>query len=67
MRKVIKLKSSSTVYRKKLIKFIFRENTKIRPYLNCIRTGEKYITDRDHDKYTGCIKSVKVSYNLIIS
>ena len=49
------------------MEFIFRENTKMRLYSNCIRTGEKYITDRDYDKCTGYIKSVKISYNLVVS
>ena len=37
MRKVTKSKSLSTVRRKRLVKFIFREGIEIRPYTNCIK------------------------------
>ena len=67
MRKVTKFKSLSIIRRKKLVKFIFRENTEMRPYTNYIKTGERYITDRNHDKCAGCIRNIKSSYNLVIS
>ena len=67
MRKVTKFKSLNTARRKRLIKFIFRENIKIRPCSNYIKTGERYIADRNHDKYTKYIRNTKLSCNLVIS
>ena len=67
MRKVTKSKSSSIVRRKKLIKFIFRKGIEMRPYTNCIKSGKRYVTDRNYDKYIRCIRGAKSSCNLVIS
>ena len=67
IRKITKFKSLNTVCCKKLIKFIFRENIEIRPCTNYIKTGKRYITDRNYDKYTGYIRNTKLSCNLVIS
>ena len=67
MRKIIKSKSLSTVRRKRLVKSIFRENIEMRPCTNCIKTGERYIADRNHDKCARYIRNTKLSYNLVIS
>ena len=45
IRKVTKSKSLNIICRKRLVKFIFRENTEIRFYTNYIKTGERYIAD----------------------
>ena len=67
IRKVTKSKSLNTARRKKLIKFIFRKNIEIRFYTNYIKTGERYIADRNYNKYTGYIRNTKPLCNLIIS
>ena len=67
MRKVTKSKSLNIARRKRLVKFIFRENIEIRPCTNYIKAGKRYIADRNHDKYTGYIRNTKSSYNLVIS
>ena len=65
--KITKSKSLNTVRRKRLVKFIFRENIEMRPCTNYIKTGERYIADRNHDKYIRYIRNIKSSYNLVIS
>ena len=66
MRKVTKSKSLNIIRRKRLVKSIFREDIEMRPYTNYIKTGKRYITDRNHDKYTKYIRNTKLSYNLVI-
>ena len=67
MRKVTKSKTSSTARRKNLITTILREGVEIRPYTNCIKTGERYVADRTYNKCVSCIRTTKVSYDLVIS
>ena len=67
MRKVIKSKSLNITRRKRLVKFIFRENIEIRFYTNYIKAGKQYITDRNYDKYIKYIRNTKPLCNLIIS
>ena len=67
IRKITKFKSLNTARRKRLVKSIFRENIEIRPYTNYIKTGERYIADRNYNKYTGYIRNTKSSCNLVIS
>ena len=66
MRKVTKSKSLNTVRRKRLVKFIFYKYTEIRPCTNYIKAGERYITDRNHDKCAKYIRNTKLSCNLVI-
>ena len=67
MRKVTKSKISSTVCRRNLVTTILRKEVEIRPYINCIKIGERYIADRVYNKYANYVKNTKTSYNLIIS
>ena len=67
MRKITKSKSLNTARRKRLIKSIFRENIEMRFYTNYIKTGKRYIADRNYNKYTGYIRNTKSSCNLVIS
>ena len=67
MRKVIKLKTTSTIHRKNLIAIILRKKIEIRFYTNYIRIKKRYIADYLYNKYTNYVKNTKTSYNLIIS
>ena len=67
MRKVTKFKSLNIICRKRLVKFIFRENIKIRFYTNYIKAGKRYIADRNYNKYARYVRNTKSSCNLVIS
>ena len=67
MRKVTKSKTSSITRRKNLVATIFREGVEIRPYINCIQTGERYVANRAHDKCVGCVRITKASCDLVVS
>ena len=59
MRKVTKFKYFSTARKKRLTEFISRKGTEMRPCTNCIKSGERYIANREHDKYAFCTKGAK--------
>ena len=67
MRKVTKSKSLNIICRKRLVKSIFRENIEMRFYTNYIKAGERYIADRNYNKYAGYIRNTKLLCNLVIS
>lgn len=39
----------------------------MRPCTNCIRTGERCVADRAHDKCANCVKNTKTSCDLVVS
>ena len=64
---MIKSKTSNTTRRKNLVTTILREGIEMRPYTNCIKAGERCVANRTYNKYAGCIRTTKASYDLVIS
>ena len=62
-----KSKTSSITRRKNLVIIILREGVEIRPCTNCIQAGERYVANRAHDKYVRCVRTTKVSCDLVVS